>query len=73
MAHVIGLLLPLFGATAEAENQVEGRLLLDITGGRQVIQGEIVSSWEELTNQKECGRPQAVFQRRSISVGRGEF
>ena len=34
LTHIVGLLLPLLAATTEAEDQVESRLLLDVTGSR---------------------------------------
>ena len=71
--HVVGLLLPLFGATTKTEDQVKSRLLLDVTGGGGLTRSELCQVRRRLTNQKECDRPPAVFQRRSIAAGRGEF
>ena len=72
-AHIVRLLLPLFGATTEAEDQVESGLLLYITGDREVTKSEGASSCVGLTNQREYDHPPTASQRRSISVGREEF
>lgn len=72
-AHVVGLLLPLLGATTEAEDQVKSGLLLNVAGGREVTKAEVVSRCRGLTNRKECDHPPAAFQRRSVSVGQEEF
>jgi len=44
-AHVVGLLLPLFGAAAKTEDQVKSRLFLDVTGGRGVTTVEVTPSY----------------------------
>ena len=71
MAHVVGLLLSLLGATSEAEDQVEGRLLLDVTGGRGVTKVDLALVGGDLL----IGKGTAILQLfssedQSLLVGR---
>jgi len=55
-----------------AHIQEKVTIVLNLTGGRQVMKVETMLCWGKLTNQKECGRCQTDSDKSSISVWRQE-